>query len=357
MSEFAADTVDDRAPSSTADIAEAVIDGFEESAGDVEVSGDTPEPVADVPAPIQTVEPAQAIGEVEQLLHDEGFKDEKTADGRWNRIPWPRVTKMIENGLKKGRAEFETKFTTLETEATAMRGHLDRLRDGVAGDEIAFLRELASIDPRYGRFLEQPAPNTEPVADVQMPEPDYPLPDGSRTYSRDGIQKGIIPWLTQVITQQLEAKMEARLKPITERERATKEREHAEHIATDVRQRTTSQMEEAQTWPLFGPLAKDGSLNEVQAAVLAELKKDSDAAKAAGRRPTLSMEGAYIRVTKDGVIADRNKVRGEVIKELQNAPKGTAVARTGGEAPRQQSLLTTADIAARTLARLEGTGA
>ena len=56
--------------------------------------------------------------------------------------------------------------------------------------------------------------------------------------------------------------------------------------------------------------------------------------------------------------ADRNTMREELLKEVNGAARSsTAVARTGHEAPRAPGPLSTSQIAARNLDRLERSGA
>lgn len=363
MSEIVESGTVDTAPTSTADAAEQVIDAFDaaDSSGDAAAdSGGTapdPQPAAAEAPQAATgqppAEPAPKLSEAEQLLHEAGYKTDKKPDGREHWIPRSKVLKIIENGITHGKGEAGQKYQALQSEAATLRGHLEQLRTGVAGDPKAFLAELAGIDPRYKVFLEpQAAPAAQqPAPDAEMPQPDLPLPDGSRTYSLEGIQK-LLEWNTR----RIEAKMDERLKPWAERDKAEQQRAQQERQMAELQTRTQEQMKEAQTWPLFGPIAADGNLTDFQAAVLGELRKDSEEAKAAGRRPTLTLEGAYIRVATPRLTEDDNARRARLLKEIQAAPKSTAVPRTGGEAPRNGGSPTTADIAARTLDRLERAG-
>jgi hypothetical protein len=75
-----------------------------------------------------------------------------------------------------------------------------------------------------------------------------------------------------------------------------------------------------------------------------------------GQRPRLSLAGAYLRVVGPRLVADENTIRAKVIKELNGAARSTAVPRAGSEAPRTPSGASTAEIAARTLERLERGG-
>lgn len=361
MSEIASDTTvtESAPPTTTADAAAQVIDAFDQAeTNDVEVSGDTPEPAAEpttttpAAAAAPPAEPAKALSDEEQLLAEFGFKEAFKPDGREHYIARSKVLKMIGSGLKRGQEKWTSERTTLEGERTRYKADLEEMYADIRGEPKALLEKLAGVDPRYRAFLEPPAaPAAPPPADAEMPVPDYALPDGSRTYSLDGIQKQLIPWLTQAITKQLEAKVDERLKPITEREQADKTRQQRERLEADTQTRLRSTLDEAQRWPHFGPLAADGSLNDVQKAVLAELKKDSEAAAGARRRPSLSLEGAYLRVMGPK-LADRESL----IREMQKAPKSTSVSRTSTDTPRTPGPATTQDVAARALARLERGG-
>jgi len=348
MSEIVTDSGADSAPTSTADVASDVIDAFdatETTGGHTETpSGDPPREQQDTPAtegaPVET--PAKEPSEVEALLHKAGFTEPRRSDGRENRIPYSKVVKIIENGLKEGKGEFGARYQTLETEAQTLRGQIERLRAGVAGDTRQFLEEIASVDPRYRAFLEQQAAPVAPEPVAEMPQPDIRLADGSTTYSLAGIQK-LLDWKDA----QLEKKFDAKLQPLAERERQAQQRQQAEHVRQQLADQTRAQITDAQTWPGFA---------DHEDAILKALQDDSAAAQRAGRRPMLSLEGAYRQVVIPTLAAERNKVREDVLKELNGAARSTAVPRAGSEAPRTPSGASTADIAARTLARLEGAG-
>lgn len=362
MSE-SAPVVAESTPTSTADVASQVIDAFEatETTGS-EASEPTAAaepssaaaPSATDPAPAPAVV-APPLSEAEKLLHEAGYKSAKKPDGRDNYIPHSKVVKIIENGINQGKGEFGQRYQALETEATTLRDLVGNMQRAATGDPRAFLEDLARHDPRYRAFLEPPAAAQAPAPsfDGHMPEPDYQLPDGSRTYSLDGIQKQLIPWLTSAITKQLETKVDERLKPWTEREKAEQARAEQQQVMEAVSARARDAMTEAQKWPMFGQLPADGSLTEFQSAVLKRMQDDTAAAKAANRRPSMTLKEAYLEEKAERLTPDYHKMRGKVLEELQSAPKGTAVARTGGEAPRAAAALSTADVAARTLARLE----
>lgn len=327
-------------PQSTQDIAASVIQSAEEDA-QIEAAPEqaaAPEPKAE-PAPKA---PEKELSEVEQLLKDAGY-NERNETGQYNRIPYPRVKQMIENGLKRGQARWEGEKTALESQKTQLEQHIEKLREGVMGDEEAFLREIATVNPKFQRFLQPQQAPTAAAFDAEMPQPDFALPDGSRTYSLDGIQKQLIPWLTDAITKQLESKVDAKLEPLTKRERQIEQQAQIERT-------TRKQMDDAQTWPMFGTLTP-GKETPFQSEVLAELRKDSEQARAEGRRPTMSLRQAYLEVYARHQEPD--KIRARVMAEINAAPRGTATARTGIEPTRAPGPRSTADIARHVASQLE----
>jgi hypothetical protein len=354
MSEFVNNDVTESTPTTTTEAAEAVIDAFEsQETNGVEVSGDTPEATetaepAEAPAPAPV--PEKELSEVEKLLHEEGFKEARREDGRENRIPYSKVKRIIENGLKKGRAEFDTRYSTIETEAKTLREQVQQLSalgEMMERDPDAFLNLVAQHDERYKRYLTpQEAAQQAAQADAEMPQPDVTLADGSRTYSLEGIQK-LLDWKEQRVIQQAEKRISEKLKPYEEMTKAEKARIQSEQALQQVRTRTQEQIAEAQTWPGF---------KDHEAAILKALQDDSAKAKSEGRRPTLSLEGAYRQVVVARLTEDDNAKRARILKELQSAPKSTSVPRTTNESPRPTGGSSTAEVAARTLARLERGG-
>lgn len=333
MSEMDAAPVSE--PTSTSAAAEAAYEAIEEPV----VSGNTPEPAAE-PAP------SEPVGEIDSLLHAEGFTEPRRQDGRENRIPYSKVKKIIENGLKKGRTEWDTTKSQLERERDEYRTYVESFRTALSGDEKAFLSEVAKVDPRYARFLAEQAAPPQPQA-TQMPEPDVPLPDGGRTYSVEGLQK-LIEW---AVDAKMLPKVEERLQPLTAREQERQQQIAQQRLEQETRQKVGQSIAEAQSWPLFGPLAADGSLTEFQSAVLAELKADSDRAAKAGTRPTMTLRQAYLEVYAKQQEPD--KIRERVLAELKSAPKSTSVGRATTDAPKAPGPVSIQDIAARTLDRLE----
>jgi hypothetical protein len=354
MSEIdAAPAAESSAPTSTSDVAANVIDSFKqtESSGIEQGSdpGDETPEIAAAPAPKAAPEPkaapvAKATSEEEELLSEFGFRDAKKPDGRDHYIPRPKVLQMIASGLKRGKEKWSTERGVLESQATEYRGYLDELRAGVTGDPEQFLRTLASQDTRYARFLEQggqaPAPQATAVPD-DKPRPDIDLGNGQSTYSVEGVE-ALTAWKAQRMLNE-------RLKPWEDRDKQAQQQQAQRQIM----ERSQGQMQTATSWPGFGAMAQDGSLSDFQTAVLGRLQQDSQQAAQRGERPSMSLREAYLEVYAEGLSTDHNAVREEVIRGLRTAPKAPALTRQGLDAPKAPGPMSTADAAARVLARME----
>jgi inhibitor of KinA sporulation pathway (predicted exonuclease) len=138
--------------------------------------------------------------------------------------------------------------------------------------------------------------------------------------------------------------VDERLKPITEREKQAQEQAKQQEALRAVETRTKQQIETAKTW---------ANWTDYEGDVLGKLKADSDAARAAGKRPTMTLREAYLEVRAERLSTDHNKVREKVLAEIKQAPKATSVSRQTTDAPRTPGVLSVSDIAARTLERLE----
>lgn len=348
------------APRSSTEIAASVIQDAEHAdtaTPETTTRVDTTNLVEETPSPQPKTEPtATELSAAAKFLLKQGHKMKKD-DGRDVWLPAKTVEGMLDRYVGEHRTTWDGERTTLSTKAQKaeeLQGAIDQLRAGVGGDPKAFLSELAEIDPRYAAFLEQKA--AAATVSEDMPPLDYPLPDGSRTYSADAIQTKLIPWLTQVIGKQLEGTIDARFKPIAEREKAAQAQQQREAQQAQIHQTTQAQMQDAQTWPLFGKLAEDGSLTEFQQSVLDELVKDTAEAKTKGTAPKLTMEGAYIRASNKRYLEDDATKRARLLKEIADAPKSSALSRQTTDAPKTIGPRSTQDIVRATIAKLESQG-
>jgi hypothetical protein len=317
-------------PSSTADVAASILESYEEPAAETSAEA---APVESAPPTVGVVE-----SEVDGLLREAGYTDPREPSGREHRIPHSKVRKIIENGLKKGRTEWETTRQAIERERDEHKAQIETFRSLLSDpDEKKFLAEVAKIDPRYARFLaEQPKPQQRQEAPDPEPEPDYDLGNGSKTYSLEGIKKRE-EWLRRQILREIDAK----LQPVTEREKRTQqEAEEREYLATR-RVEHQKLMQTAQTWPMFGALPPDGSLTPFQQEVLEAFRAD----------PKGTLRQAYLEVERRH--QEPYKVRARLLAELKGAPKSTSVSRGPMDTPRAAGPTSTADVAARVMERLE----
>lgn len=334
------------APQTTADITASVLESLDQS--DTSESSEPSEPAARVDttdvtaAPVKAAPaaPAKELTIEEQLLHEFGFKDARRADGREHYISRSKVLQMIGSGLKRGQARWDGERGALDTQLKSAHADLDEMRSDIQGDPKAFLRKLSSYDPRYTAFLE-PAAAAPPAQTrvAEMPGPDVPLPDGSKTYSVDGIQK-LIEW---AVDAKMMPKVDERLRPLTEREQkdaAQRQQDDAQRARSD---RTRAKMDAAQAWPGFGQFAADGSLTEFQQAVLDRLKADTSR--------TMTLREAYLEVHSERLAADDTARRAQWIKEQNEAPRSTSVTRSTAEPTRAPRPRTTEEIAREVIER------
>ena len=342
------------APTSTAEVAAQVIDSYEPSSGDtdsdagsVTESDDAPAETAPAlqAAPTLKAEP-QTLSEEESLLKEFGFKDAKKPDGRDHYIPRPKVLQMIASGLKRGQEKWTAERGVIESQANEYRGALDELRqDVLTSDPRVLIEKLAEVNPKFRTFLDSPAQTTAAPAGGDRPQPDVDLGNGQWTYSVEGVEQ-LAAWKAQQL-------IEARFKPIEDRDKAAQQQAQEREVAQQIAQRSHTQMQTAQTWPGFGSLAPDGALSEFQTAVLTRLQQDSQQARQRGERPTMSLREAYLEVQAERLSADHNTVREGVLRGLKTAPKAPALSRQATDSPRAPGPVSTSDVASRVLARLE----
>jgi hypothetical protein len=340
MSEIAAEsTVTESTPTSTAEVASNVIDSYEqpESAAapeQAEISAAAPD------------EPAPELSPAAKFLLAQGHQSKKV-DGRPVWLPYQTVEKMLDRYAGESSKSWETRLTEAEKKAQEAAAFKDRAAAAdaylaaIQGDETQFIRSIAEHDPRYKRFLEQQAaPTQAPVpADDPMPQPDVLLPDGSRTYSLEGLEKRD-EWRDRQTMKRLEGTLEERLKPWQEHQEQLK----AEKAQAQLRERTATQLETARTWENW---------TEYEPDILKAMQEDSAKAKAEGRVPTGTLREFYLEVKAAKLAEKATNARTSVLEELKSAPKSTSVPRTAEVTPKPVGPRSTQDIAARTLDRLE----
>ena len=204
----------------------------------------------------------------------------------------------------------------------------------------SLIEKIAAVDPRYRQFIEARAEAAAATPSVEMPAPDLPLADGSRTYSVEGIQK-LIEW---AVDAKMLPKVNERLKPWEEREKQAEEQAKYDATVADVQTKAQTRLREAESWPDWA---------DYKADVEKKLIEDTQKARGEGRRwGSMSLREAYLEVRA-------NKVRESVLKEMQNAPKVPALSRGTTDAPKAPNgPVKTVDIVRQVIAKAEhGTGA
>lgn len=242
--------------------------------------------------------------------------------GRENRIPYSRVKKIAQKAVKDARKEWETEFTPKSQEyETKIKTYEERLsrvdqfEDVMVNKPEQFLEMLSRI-PTYKQFFSaiesifdaaQSQSQSQPQTEVgdDMPQPDVSLPDGSLVYSEKGL-RGLQAWNREQARAETMAEVDKRYGPIEQEWQAQKRIESLKPVVN-------AQIAEARTWEQF---------NENEEAIVNVLKSN----------PKISLEGAYRQVVfprfkadREKLVADRNKMRQEVLQELQHAPKATSV--------------------------------
>jgi hypothetical protein len=165
--------------------------------------------------------------EVAKLMEEAGIKAPET--GKDNRIPYSRVTKIIENALTKAKTTHQTELTERDTKIKAHENELagyQRADKLIETDPDRYIGMLAAIHPdKYGKFVKGAtvAPvagakeTAEPVDLVAAvgPEPpaDIKYNDGSEGYSPEQWKKHN-QWVEDRATARAQMAFNERLSPI-----------------------------------------------------------------------------------------------------------------------------------------------
>lgn len=308
---------------------------------------------ADVTAqPVEPVKPvtAKELSEAAQFLLKQGHQAKKV-DGRDTWLPHGTVEKMLDRYAEQHRHVWAGERSTLEGQLKEARTYLDEVRTDVTGDPKVFLTKLAQADPRYRAFLEPQTARQDaaPVVD-DRPQPDIDLGNGQWTYSREQNEK-YIEWKAKQL-------LDARLKPWEDQQKEAQQQAKQREWRSELEAKTQTQMQEAQTWPMFGTLGAD--LTPFQAEVLGEMQKESEACRAAGvkadgtpvRRPTMTVRQAYLEVHARHLAADDTTKRAKWLEEMNAAPRSTSFTRGSAEPTRARGARSTEDIARETIERM-----
>jgi hypothetical protein len=316
----------------------------------VEASSEEPDPTPvesnEVPSPAKSEAPEAIPAEPQDDFEKIAGVKQLGVGGRENRIPYSRVKAIAEKQQRDlaesvvGRKltkdekpvdvvksyvaqlpELQTKVKDYETRLEAV----GKFEEVMESDPEKFLGMLSRI-PAYKEFFDfvrqaaqqppqQPAPTqaAPQPSDEPMPEPDELLSDGSKVYSQEGLKK-LLDWNAAQAAARVASKYDTQLKELEERYNPIKvdwEKQRRMEASLPV---IRKQLEEARTWTLF---------NESEEEILEALRKDQ----------SISLEGAYRQVVFPKLVAERNKVRQDVLKEVKAAPTASSMPSRAASKP------------------------
>lgn len=294
-------------------------DVVEETTEAVEVAPDTPvedAPVEDVPAIDKVTSPVTIDAQKDEFEKKFGIPG-VSASGRENRIPYSRVKKISEKAASDAIAakvkEFEPKLQEYETKVKDYEARLQNVSEFeqvMVNDQERFLgmlRQLPTWKPFFDKFdsvAGQTQQTTQasnvPVTD-DMPAPDQELSDGTMVYSMDGL-KSLNAWNRAQASKETLAEVYKQFGPMAEE---WKTHRKAQEQLNAIIPQVQNQIQEARIWPLF---------NEHETEIIKALQDNQK----------LSLDGAYRQVVYPKLITDRTKMREEILREVQKAPRATS---------------------------------
>jgi hypothetical protein len=258
----------------------------------------------------------------EQRLKDLGLTPPKPGQ-KENRLPHSRVSTMVEKAYERGRNEVTAEVTTHKTRADEAEAREARLNLMADQDPDRFIEALAVANPSkwkpiQARLAGAPVAASASAlaakpAGTDKPKPNFKLPDGSMTYDEDGVQ-ALLDWTTERAVAQAEEKItkqfEARFGPIEQSHKAVEFRNQQAPIIAAKLQKAR------EDW---------GALFEA----------DYKQAETTGKSDILtyqkankcSFEAACQAVLLPRLRADRNKMREELIAEINEAPEAATERR------------------------------
>jgi hypothetical protein len=332
---------------------------------DLESSGDD-DNTSVASAPTEAVKPATDTTVVAGTPDPDDIDalHESTVDSmgrkRTNSIPVPRVKEMRTKDQQKllttlakelgmtpaeGAAlkmedvvgvikEHGTKRTNYETKLK----QVDAVEKLIATDPDRFMQIVSEINPGFKAYAkkEATAAVTKSTAEEDPePQPDYDLGNGQFTYSVEGLRK-LRAWERRQAVKEVNAGLDARLKPVEEKAKAEQERAEYEAWYNDRLAFHTQRLEKARKWPKF---------TDNELAIIQAMQTD----------PSVSLEDAYMQVVVPHLAGDRTKIRQEILDEIERQPKTSSVAVSPAVTkPADNKPKSTADIAREVMASMEG---
>lgn len=283
---------------------------------------DLPDPVVDATddAPVEAATDAVVdpdLDETGKELFEAGIKPPKEGE-RENRIPYNRVTKIVENAKKKLR---EQQAKDLKERDDRLAGYATKEENWAKWDQLIqsdaprAVHMLAAMYPDQWRgYVAQKKEEAKQEAKVtkselgERPTPDYQFPDGSPGYTPAQFDK-LQDWnrgkAKEEAKTELREEFEARYGPIEQSFKASQaEAKLADGIHSDLQ-------EMRDTWgELFAAEEKLGNDSEILKLMATDKK--------------LTLKKATQRILMNRLTANRTKVRAEVLAEMQARPAAVA---------------------------------
>jgi len=239
-------------------------------------------------------------------------------NGRENRIPYSRVTKIVARAekaavepLQKKLAELEPKVQQYEAELAPYK----QFEQILFNNQEQFLEQLSKM-PQYQPFFQQvsalvsfyeqhnagtaapgtPGATAGAAADAADPMP-QPTGENGTQYTMEDLQK-LLDWqdrrTRKAALGEIQKQVDTTYGPI-------KQRFEAERAIEALRPLVVKQVEEVRKWDFF---------TENEEAIVEYMAKN----------PSASVETAYRMVVFPKVRASREEMRQQVLKEVQKAP-------------------------------------
>lgn len=318
------------------DLNEIIEDSITDAELPVETVEDTPVDVEAAPEVVEDAPVDDAVTDEVASPAAQAEKDEfekkfgipgMSSSGRENRIPYSRVKKITEKAVADGVAaklkEFEPQLAERDAKITDYEGRLAKVSEFeqvmVTNPDqfLSMLQQLPVYKPFFdklnaanaGQVQQDVAAASGVTVTDDMPTPDQQLSDGTMVYSMDGL-KALNAWNRTQARKETLAEVDKQFGPM---QKAWNEHKASQDRMNVIIPQVQQQMADARTWPMF---------NENEAEIV----------KALQATEKLSLEGAYRQVVYPKLVADRTRMREEILKEVKQAPRATSVTAPSSKA-------------------------
>lgn len=280
-----------------------------------ELGRDSSAPVAPVPEPKAPEPLDDETKEFFEILKGEEIPAPAGREGWTQRVALSKAKKLVAAAIKRAKDANEAivkghtdKISGYETQLE----NIGRVEQVMFGDQKRFLQILKTI-PGYAELLaplDAPPKPAEPASEDVEPQPDYKLPDGSMTYSLEGIRKRDA-WRDRQLKKQFDERLDPLVKT-HEQQTAAAKLDH--EIRTVHLPRVEAIIADARkTWPGFAQNEK-----EIEGLVVGQ---------------GMSLEAAYRSVVVPKLAVDETKMREKLLAEINAQPHSTATVAAASTKP------------------------